>query len=164
MNTKRKLEVMKRNEEANKRHEEEWKAKMEKLMNGDMQAVLVDVYDSGRASRVHVGHSLEAWYEVLGCQWVEMPRRWIGDKAFVIICDEEGTFRSDCKVSARNGNEVMMVGNLLVVADDENEPGEVRGLTDEEVKHVMQHVQPVMSMSGGRFEVWDVLRDVHYYR
>ena len=158
MDTKRKLEVMKQNEEANKRYEKEWKAEMK------MQAVFVDVYGTCLAQAVKVGHDLEAWYDLLGCQWIEMPRRWIGNKQFIIICDEEGTFRSDCRVSARNGNEVMLVGNLLVVADDENEEGEVRGLTDAEVKYVMKHVSAVLSMSNGRPEVWEVLQDVHYYR
>ena len=156
MDTNRTLEVMKQNEEANKRHEEEWKEEMK------MQAVLVDVYGTGHAQVVKVGHDLEAWYDALDCQWIEMPRRWIGDKQFIIICDEEGTFRSDCRVSARNGNEVMLVGNLLVVADDEEEAGEVRGLTDAEVKHVMDHVATVFSLSNGKPEVWEVLTDVHY--
>lgn len=164
MDTKRKLEVMKQNEEANKRYEKEWREKMDKLTNGTMQAIFVDVYGTGRAQAVKVGHDLEAWYDLLGCQWIEMPRRWIGGKQFIIICDEEGTFRSDCRVSARNGNEVMLVGNLLVVADDENEEGEVRGLTDAEVRYVMKHVSAVPSMSNGRPEVWEVLQDVHYYR
>ena len=162
MNTKQKLAVMKQNEEANKRHVEEWKKEMQKEK---LLAVFVDVYNECRARKIRVDHDLEAWYKLLDCQWVEMPLRWIGDKPFIIICDEEGTFRSDCKVSARNGDEVMLVGNLLVVAEGDTEEGDIRGLTEQEAKYVMDHVRAIARMDkNGALDLWQVLTDVKYFK
>lgn len=111
MDIKRELEVMKEVKEANERHLQEWKDSM-------MLAVYVDVYDTGRAKTIRIARDLEEYYRLIGCDTVTMPMRYIGGKQFIIIADDEGTFRKDCRVSAMNGDEPMLVGNLLVVAFD----------------------------------------------
>lgn len=162
MDMKRKLEVMKEIDEANKRHMEKWKEQQKAEADDRMTAVFVDVYNEGRIRPIRVKRDLKEYYKLLDCRTVDMPFRWIGGEQFVIICDDEGTFRQDCRPSARNGNEVMLYGNLLVVAFDGCE--DIRGLTDSEVKHVMKHVHPVGRMnSKGQIEgIWEVLTDVTY--
>ena len=123
---------MKEVKEANERHLQEWKDSM-------MLAVYVDVYDTGRAKTIRIARDLEEYYRLIGCDTVTMPMRYIGGKQFIIIADDEGTFRKDCRVSAMNGDDPMLVGNLLVVAFDGVE--DIRGLTREEADHVLRHTK-----------------------
>ena len=154
MEIKRELEVMKEVKEANERHLQEWKDSM-------MLAVYVDVYDTGRAKTIRIARDLEEYYRLIGCDTVTMPMRYIGGKQFIIIADDEGTFRKDCRVSAMNGDEPMLVGNLLVVAFDGVE--DIRGLTKEEADHVLRHTKGHGRMDEkGRLDIWEILTDVTY--
>ena len=158
MDIKKELEIMKEIEAANKRHVEEWKKQQEA---DKMLAVFVDVYGTGRVKKVRIRPELDEYYRLLKCTTVDMPFRWIGGKQFVFICDDEGTFRKDCKLSARNGDEVMLVGNLLVVAFDGHE--DIRGLTEDEVTHILKHVTVLGRMDKrGAVDIWSVLDGVTY--
>lgn len=154
MDIKRELEVMKEVKEANERHLKEWKDSM-------MLAVYVDVYDTGRAKTIRIARDLEEYYRLIGCDTVTMPMRYIGGKQFIIIADDEGTSRKDCRVSAMNGDEPMLVGNLLVVAFDGVE--DIRGLTKEEADHVLRRIKGRGRMDEkGRLDIWEILTDVTY--
>ena len=158
MNIKRRLEVMKQIEKANARHIAEWKKAQEE---GKMLAVLVDVYGRGRIHTVRVKDDLDEFYRLLQCATIDMPTRWIGGQEFIVICDDEGLFREDRKVSARNGNEIMFFGNLLVVKCAGE--GEIRGLYPDEAAHVMRHVAGLgMFTENGRMDIWEVLTDVSF--
>lgn len=158
MNTKRRLEIMMQIDRANARHIAEWKKAQQE---GKMLAVFVDVYGRGNVRTVRVKDDLDEFYRRLDCNTIDMPTRWIGGQEFVIICDDEGLFREDRKVSARNGRDVMLFGNLLVVKYAGE--GEIRGLTPDEVAHVMRHVSGIGRYTeDGRMDIWGVLSDVTF--
>ena len=158
MDIKRELEVMQEVEAANQRYVEEYLAEEEGML-----AVFVDVYGQKIVRPIRVANEVEALREKIGCRSLDMPFRWIGGKPFVLIADDDGTYREDCRVSARNGDEVITVGNLLVVAF--NGEDDIRGLTREEADHVMAHVGTVIETDGiGFIDQWQVLTDVTYTR
>ena len=152
MDRKRELEVMKKNDEANKRHVEEWKA-------NTMLAVFVDVYDRCAVKKIRVNDNLEDFYRLLNCDYVDMVTRWIAGMEYVIICDDEALLKGDVRPSAINGRDVMLYGNLLVVAD--GGAGEIRGLTDFEAVHVMQNrVWIGIEGKDNKVGFWQVLTNV----
>lgn len=156
MDVKKQLEAIEEMEAANERNVEEFKRKQEKLL-----AVYVDVYGKGDVRKVRIHRDLEEYYRLLKCTTVDMPTRWIGGKPFIVICDDEGLFRADRRVSALDGREVMFVGNLLIVAFDGAE--DIRGLTDEEAAHVMKRVGGIGTMTpNGGIQIWQVLKGVKY--
>ena len=156
MDIKRELEVMQEVEAANKRYVEEYLAEEDGIL-----AVFVDVYGQKIVRPIRIANDGEAFREKIGCRVLEMPFRWIGGKPFVLIADEEGTYHDDCRVSARNGDEIITVGNLLVVAF--NGEDDIRGLTRGEADHVMAHVaQLIETDTFGFVDQWQVLTDVTY--
>lgn len=156
MDIKRELEVMQEVENANKRYVEEYLAEEEGIL-----AVFVDVYGQKIARPIRIPNDGEAFREKIGCRVLEMPFRWIGGKPFVLIADEEGTYREDCRVSARNGNDIITVGNLLVVAF--NGEDDIRGLTQEEADHVMGYVSYLIETDEiGFVDQWQILTCVTY--
>ena len=107
-----------------------------------MKVVHIDV-STGTAAIKDVEHSLAAWYRLLDCDLVEMVDRRIGRKRFTVICDEEGTFKEDCWISAiDNLGRGMFVGSLLIV-NGPDEEGNTQGLTQEEAEYIMERVQPM---------------------
>lgn len=76
---------------------------------------------------------LQAFYDLLNCSYIECPVRVFKGKRLVVICDEEGTLKSDAKLSGvatDKGRYEFLVGNLFVVGSDgEN----FRSLDSEEI-------------------------------
>lgn len=109
-----------------------------KIDNGMIKGVLVDVYNE-KAEVVELKPELDEYYKILNCDMIEIATRKIGRKVFDIVCDEEGTFVEDPKISAiSNIGRPMLVGNILVLGQSTD--GKENGLTPAEVKYVMDRV------------------------
>lgn len=104
-----------------------------------MKSILLDVYNN--KAQVVNPEGLEDYYNMIDCSTVDIVRRKIGRKWFEIICDDEGTFKEDCKISAiDNFGNVMLVGNLIIcgLADSE---GELTDLSYSDVKYIRERIQ-----------------------
>ena len=104
-----------------------------------MRALWLDV-ECRKVEEVEV-NELEDYYKLIDCSTVDIVRRKIGRKWFEIICDDEGTFKEDCKISAiDNFGNVMLVGNLIIcgLADSE---GELTDLSYSDVKYIRERIQ-----------------------
>ena len=102
-----------------------------------VKAVLIDV-ENDSARKVEFEHSL------LHCDCIDIVSRAIGhgrsSKRFDIICDDEGTFKMNAKISAiDNLGRPMLVGSLLVANHDAE--GNTVSLSDEECEFVLAHVE-----------------------
>lgn len=108
-----------------------------------VKGVLIDV-DAEEAKTVEFEHSLGNIYGLLHCDCIDIVSRAIGhgrsSKRFDIICDDEGTFKMNAKISAiDNLGRPMLVGSLLVTNHDAE--GNTVSLTDEECEFVLAHVE-----------------------
>ena len=111
-------------------------------MKPKIKGVLLDVKEN-RCEKVEFEPTLENYYSMLHCDMIEIACRKIGSRrgrVYDIVCDEEGTFKEDVKISAINDiGEPMLVGSLLVVglADDE---GNETSLTEDDCDFIMDKV------------------------
>ena len=104
-----------------------------------MKALLLDTVE--KTTKVVDPKSLQDYYKLIGCKWVEIVTRRIGRKYYDIICDEEGTFVEDPLISAIDDlGQVMFVGNLIIcgVADSECE---LTDLTTNDIKYIKKRIQ-----------------------
>lgn len=109
-------------------------------MNETITGVLVDA-EHAHAKRATIRASLDGYYEALNCDVIEIPSRTIGGKRFDIVCDEEGTFREDIRISALDKNyQPMLVGSLFVC---KSQDGELISLSDAEIAHVLRHCRVI---------------------
>ena len=102
-------------------------------MTNDLKKVyLIDVY--ARESRaMEIPDELDEFYKLIHCDTIDIVRRNINGKPYNIICDDNGLFAEDPKISAINGNlEAMLVGNLLVTQYDAE--GEMVSLNDDAIR------------------------------
>ena len=115
-------------------------------MKDKIKGFLVDVYDND-SRVVEFEETLENMYAMVKCEYIEIPKRYIGGKLYCCVCDEEGLFRSDIRVSmirkTQDGIEPLLVGNLLITGL-ENGEGDLTSLTDEDIDNIKRNVYGVM--------------------
>ncbi len=106
-------------------------------------AVLVDTEKSVYGV-VNIPNELEAFYKLLDCECIDITVRKIGvhcQKTFEIICDDEGLFKEQLKISAINNlGEAQLVGSLLIVGPADVE-GNLTGLSSADANYVLSKIQ-----------------------
>lgn len=99
--------------------------------------------EKDNAEVLTIDRSLEGYYEAINCRIVEMPVRYIGNEAFTVICDEEGTFKDNIFPSAFDSNgQAQLVGTLLFCRHDFNQ-GILLSLSDEDIALLQSNVRKV---------------------
>lgn len=89
-----------------------------------IKGVLLNI-ENDEAKVVEFEPRLQQYYDLLHCDCIGVVPRTLGynrsHRRFDIVCDEEGTYKEDNKISAiDNLGRVMFVGSLLVVNRAEN--------------------------------------------
>lgn len=103
-----------------------------------MKMFLVDV--NNNQTKVVDAEGLQDYYQLIGCELVDIVFRRIGGKWFNIICDDEGALKRDPKISAIDSLcNAMLVGNLLIASGEINDDVLV-GLDEKDVEHLEKHV------------------------
>ncbi len=122
-------------------------------MKQKIRALAINV-DKGEVNETYVG-GLEDYYKEIGCKLIDIVKMSVGGKYYNVVCDDEGLLKRDFIVSATSGrqNHPMLVGNLVVVGE-ENQEGDLTGLTQEDIDHLLKH-------TGSTF---DTGRQIFYYR
>lgn len=115
-----------------------------------IKGVLLDI-ENNEAKAVEFVPELENYYSMLHCDMIEIVPRTIGynrsHKVFDIVCDEEGTFKENAKISAiSNTGKVRFVGSLLVIGLCDNEGNET-SLTDKECEFVLSKIQKMYTVN-----------------
>ena len=116
---------------------------MENEKTETIKGVLIDI-ENDKADVVEFEGKLQNYYDLLHCDTIDIVSREIGNgrsrRRFDIVCDDEGLFSQDAKISAiDNLGRTMLVGSMLVV--NRTDEGETASLTDEECEFVLDKVQ-----------------------
>lgn len=126
-----------------------------------VKMLLVDVYGEGKVSEVTVEVKTSEFCRLLGTDNLELEFYWIGALEFAIFCDGDGRERSDARDSLFHGTEVMLAGNLLIGAVDEE--AEFRNLQPYEIRHIRNRLFSLGRLRpGGGSEHWPAIRDADY--
>ena len=105
-----------------------------------IKGILIDV-ENEKVKCIEIENELDAYYEVLNCDNIDIVSRKIGRKRFEIICDDEGTFKENPKISAiGNLGQIQFVGNIFIVSGHVDN-GDLTGLTKSEEAYIMARIQ-----------------------
>lgn len=104
-----------------------------------MKALLLNVKENNYKV-VDIKDNLDTYYNLIGCDCIDIVMRKIGGKYFDIVCDDEGLLKSEPKISAiSNTYEPMLVGNLVIVHNDGM--GNLVGITDSDIEHLKKNIK-----------------------
>ena len=84
-----------------------------------------------------VKDDIDTFHELIHCDTIDIPRRYIDGKSYRIICDDCGLLKLNPKISVYSMKSVQfpIVGNVLVAGMEDNE-GELTDLTDEDITRI----------------------------
>lgn len=119
------------------------------------KAILLDV-KKNELRIVEDEFSLDKYYELIGCDCIDIVARSIGgrDNVYEIVCDDEGLLKEDITISAFSSYfEPQLVGNLLIF-NGVDEEGDLCGCTEEDYEQIQKNI--------GIFDDHMVLMNVEY--
>ena len=91
------------------------------MKNKNLTGYLVDVLDD-LSGPITISNTLDALYNVLNCDLIDITYLTLGEKEFCVIVDDEGLLKGSPKISAvSEAGKPMLVGNLLLVSADGGE-------------------------------------------
>lgn len=104
-----------------------------------MKVVYLNVQENKEPEVLDIKDELQEFYRLIKCSHIDITMRKIGKNYYDIICDDEGLFVEEPKISAiDNLGQPMLVGNLIICDHD---GGDLKGLTDEQVEEVTSYIQ-----------------------
>lgn len=107
-----------------------------------MKAIYLNVQENETPKIIEIEDNLNTYYELIKCRSIDIVRRRIAGKLFEIICDDEALLIQNPKISAINDfGQPMLSGNLIIVGETITEEGDLTGLTNDEVEHIIKYIE-----------------------
>ena len=107
-----------------------------------MKMLLLDVVN--KDVKMVEANALADYYRLIGCEYVDIIHRRIGDVEVEIVLDDEGLLVEDPKPSGISvDGSVMLWGNLLITSGRVTDEGELTELTEEEIDDIMDNVATI---------------------
>lgn len=107
-----------------------------------MKMLLLDV--KNRDVKIVEANGLDDYYRLIGCRYIDIIHRRIGDVEVEIVLDDEGALVNNPKISAIDiAGTPMLCGNLLVASGRVTEDGELTELTRAEIDEIMDNVATI---------------------
>ena len=101
-----------------------------------MKMLLLDV--ENKEVKMVEENTLDDYRKFIGCRYIDIVRRWIGDVVVEIVIDDEGAIIDNPKVSAIGVDGTpMLYGNLLVASGRVTDDGELTELDEDEVEAIL---------------------------
>ena len=107
-------------------------------------------------STVHC-EDLDDYYKHIKCDTIDIVQRKIGNKVFDIICDDEGRFKNNPRlsmISIYDDYMASLVGNLIFANHDAE--GNTTSLSSEDIAIIKNEAVRVLDADNGRMN-WVVL-------
>ena len=107
-----------------------------------MKMLMLDVVN--KDVKMVEANGLDDYYKLIGCDYVDIIHRRIGDVEVEIVLDDEGALVESRKPSGISvDGAVMLFGNLLVASGRVTDDGELTELTEEEGDEIMDNVATI---------------------
>ena len=82
---------------------------------------------------------LETYRDLIGCDWIDIARRNIGDKEYDIVVDDEGLLKENPIVSAFSGTKDPVLVGTMVICGTADSEGVLTGLSEEDLENIKKH-------------------------
>lgn len=122
--------------------------------------LLIDV-ENGKVSTQTISKDLYSYYEILHCDVIDIVARKIGEKVYLIVCDDEGLLKNKPKISAINKlGQPMLVGSLFIVNNNQ-EDDDLSSLTSDDITYIQRYIRMQKTFSTPEYH--PILHKVEYF-
>ena len=127
----------------------------------NVTGMLIDVKNN-KAGLVTKPDELKDYYRILGCQYIDIYQRKIGDRWYTVVCDDEGALKSDAIVSAIDVHGALaFYGNLFIVSG-RHDDAELHSLTDSEIHNLIPNISSKVKNEKGEIIDMVMLFNVNF--
>ena len=107
-----------------------------------MKILMLDVVN--KDVKMVEANGLDDYYKLIGCRYIDIIHRRIGDVEVEIVLDDEGLLVENPKPSGIDvtGTPVLF-GNLLIASGRVTDDGELTELAEEEIDEIMDNVATI---------------------
>ena len=115
-----------------------------------MRGYLIDVQnDEHRVVEIADKDHLGQFYELIGCECIDLVTRRIGGKYFDVIVDDEGLFVQNPICSAYDSkHNPMLVGNIVILGEADGEGNET-SMSEGDVSLVREAIRYTIDLYRG---------------
>lgn len=110
-----------------------------------MNTIFLDIEQNKNPKTININDDLDTYYKLINCSTIDIVQRKINGHTVNIVCDDEGLFKSEPKISAINKKtfEPELVGNLIItgLADED---GNLQGIEKETQKDILENIKPLI--------------------
>ena len=103
-----------------------------------MLKVLVVNPESGLEEK-EIVDELKSYRDLIGCDWIDIARRNIGDKEYDIVVDDEGLLKENPIVSAFSETKDPMLYGTMVICGTADSEGGLTGLSEDDLRNIKNH-------------------------
>lgn len=103
-----------------------------------MRFLMIDVNEGD--VKLVTANGLDDYYDLIGCECIDIVRREIGGVEVEIILDDEGALQNDRKLSGIGESNQAFYGSLLIASGRIEGDGELTELTDSEIAKILRYV------------------------
>lgn len=110
------------------------------MRESELKVFVADVKNDIFEERI-VKDDLKVYYQIIGCHNIDITPRRIGEKAFLVICDDEGLFDENNQVSMADptDRDNIIVGNVIITGLADRD-GDLTSLTDEDIDLIERNI------------------------
>ena len=101
--------------------------------------------EDGVANTVVIEDELKTYYDLLGCDCIDIVSRKVGDKWYDFVCDDEGILKDKpITIVSRDGDEWRgeIVGSVFICLNDGE--GNLKSLETNDVINLMEHLHSII--------------------
>ena len=107
-----------------------------------MKMLMLDV--ENKDVKMVEANTLADYYKLIGCDYVDIIHRWIGDVEVEIVLDDEGLLVENPKPSGISVDGTpMLFGNLLIASGRVTDDGDLTELDRDEIDEIMDNVATI---------------------
>lgn len=93
---------------------------------------------------------LDEYYNLIGCDTIDIVRRRIGGKYFDIICDDEALLKPEPIPTMFDTDKQPIIFGNVIIAGEADAMGEMTDLTNEDIELIIENLG-ILSIGGKKY-------------
>lgn len=107
-------------------------------MTNKIKVLYLNVQENKQPEVMEIEPENDVFHRLIGCESIDIVRRYISGKWYRVICDDEGRLKSRPKLSMADTMLDYPIAGNLIIAGIEDKFGELTSLTDADVESICQ--------------------------
>ena len=83
---------------------------------------------------------LDEYYKIIGCEFVDITKRQIGNKFYWFVCDESGRYADRVIYTVASKDGYLDIPGTVIIAGPEDMNGDLTSVTQQDIANIVSHM------------------------